>query len=371
LAFLDEEQQKEQQREQQRVIAPEEPERPRRHFGGPERRRQQFLLRRLLAVGVFLGFLILIVVGIRGCLEARSDRGLRNYTQDVSTIMQESEQRGSDFFELVDNPGTTTELQFQQQVQSLRGASQSLLDRAESISVPGQMKDAQSSVVLALRLRRDALGAIGDKVTEATADQETSSAIETITQQMGSLYASDVLWTQIGTPEIDNILQNEGVEAQDLPAGNFMPESDPTQYLDQTTVVEKLSSITGGVTTSGTHGLGLLDTTVGDVTLTEDSTTDVPDDAKEIDVQVQNQGESDESQVEVSITLNGEELRGTIEQLAAGEADTVKVPITTLPQPGTETSLDVIIKPVSGESVTDNNQASYTVVFGSSDSTSP
>ena len=83
------------------------------------------------------------------------------------------------------------------------------------------------------------------------------------------------------------------------------------------------------------------------------------------------QGESDESQVEVSITLNGEELRGTIEQLAAGEADTVKVPITTLPQPGTETSLDVIIKPVSGESVTDNNQASYTVVFGSSDSTSP
>ena len=111
--------------------------------------------------------------------------------------------------------------------------------------------------------------------------------------------------------------------------------------------------------------------TVGDVTLSEDSTTDVPDDSKEIDVQVQNQGESDESQIEVSITLNGEELRATIDELAAGEADTVKVPITTLPQPGTETTLSVVVQPVEGESVTDNNQASYTVVFGSSDSTSP
>ena len=109
------------------------------------------------------------------------------------------------------------------------------------------------------------------------------------------------------------MLQSDQVEAQSLPAGNFMPETDPTQYLDQTTVVEKLSSITGGTTTSGSHGLGLLDTTVGDVTLSEDSTTDVPDDSKEIDVQVQNQGESDESQIEVSITLNGEELRATID----------------------------------------------------------
>ena len=89
MAFLDEEEQVE--------LPPEEPERPRR--SGPERRRQQIVLRRLIAVGVGVGFLILLVIGVRGCLEARSDRGLRNYAQDMGTIMQESQQRGEEFFE--------------------------------------------------------------------------------------------------------------------------------------------------------------------------------------------------------------------------------------------------------------------------------
>ncbi|HEU4980414.1 MAG TPA: hypothetical protein VFT14_04290, partial [Solirubrobacterales bacterium] len=88
VAFLDE--------EQDDLIVTEEPERPRRRVGGPQRRRQQFLVRRLIGVGVGLAFLILIVIAFRGCLEARSDRGLRTYATDVGTIMQESEQRGQD-----------------------------------------------------------------------------------------------------------------------------------------------------------------------------------------------------------------------------------------------------------------------------------
>ena len=91
--------------------------RPRRRVGGPQRRRQQFLVRRLIAVGVGLAFLILIVIGFRGCLEARSDRALRNYDSDVGTIMQESEQRGKDFFELLNSPsGASSSLESQQQV---------------------------------------------------------------------------------------------------------------------------------------------------------------------------------------------------------------------------------------------------------------
>jgi hypothetical protein len=70
LAFLDE--------GQDDLVIDDEPGRPRRRVGGPQRRRQQFLARRLIGVGVGLGFLILIVIAFRGCLEARSDRALRN-----------------------------------------------------------------------------------------------------------------------------------------------------------------------------------------------------------------------------------------------------------------------------------------------------
>src|SRR4029453_6091187 len=126
LAFLDE--------EQEGLVVVDEPKRPRRRVGGPQRRRQQFLVRRLIGVGVGLAFLILIVIGIRGCLEARSDRGLRNYASDVATIMQQSEQSGTDFFDLLNSPsGGSSSLDVKNQILAQRDNSQTLLDRAENL----------------------------------------------------------------------------------------------------------------------------------------------------------------------------------------------------------------------------------------------
>ena len=354
MAFLDE--------EEQRVAAPEAPERPRREFTGPERRRQQYLLRRLIAVGVGVGFLILLVIGFRGCLEARSDRGLRNYTQDIGTIMRESEQRGKDFFDTVESPDNSS-ITLQNRISSLRGASESLYDRAQKIGVPGQMDDAQNAAILSLRLRRDALDTISQSVGPAAARAETTDAIQAIQDKMGSLYASDILWSQVAVPEIDDVLQDEQVEAQDLPAGNFMPD-DALDWLDQTRIAEVFGGLTASDAGGGTHGLGLLQTSIGGTTLSTDSPTTVPDDSREIDVQVQNQGESDEAGITVVVTINGSELQDTID-LSAGESGTVKVPIQTLPQPGTETTVEVVVEPVAGEAVSDNNQATYTVIFGS------
>jgi CARDB len=354
VAFLDE--------DQQQVAAPEGPERPRREFSGPERRRQQFLLRRLIAVGVGVVLVVLLVLGARGCLEARSDRGLRNYAQDIGTIMQESEQRGKDFFDTLDS-SQSSPLDLENRINSLRGASEALYSRAQKIGVPGQMDDAQDAAVLSLRLRRDALDTISQNVGQAAAQAETADAITAIQEKMGSLYASDILWTQVAAPEINDVLDDDQVEAQDLPAGNFMPE-DALDWLDQTRIAEVFGGLTGTDVAAGTHGLGLQSTTIGDTTLSPDSTTTVPDDSREIAVQVQNQGESDEAGVTVVVTINGSELQDTID-LNAGESGTVKLPIETLPQPGTETTVEVLVQPVVGEAVADNNEATYTVIFGS------
>ena len=345
--------------------APEPPDRPRRLE--PERRRQQFLLRRLIAVGVGVAFLILIVLGFRGCLEARSDRGLRNYSEDVSTIMQESEQRGDEFFELLDDPGSASEQQFEQQVSSQRNYAQSLLDRAEHIGVPGQMDDAQSAVALTLKMRRDAMQVISENIGGATADREIGDDIAAITDQMQSLYASDVVWTREASPTISAILDDEGVDGSDLPAGNFMPEgAEALDFLDQTTIVEKLAGVTGADATTGAQGLGLVDVIIGDVGLDPEVTNEVSSDSNEITMEVQNQGESDESGVQVSVTVNdGEPINKTIEEIAAGDTTEVTLPLTGLPQPGTEAQLEVVVQPVEGEAVTDNNTATYTVVFGS------
>jgi hypothetical protein len=355
LAFLDE--------EQDDLVVAEEPERPRRRVGGPQRRRQQFLVRRLIGVGVGLAFLILIVIAFRGCLEARSDRGLRNYAQDVGTIMQESEQRGADFFGLLNSPSGSSSLDFRSQVLANRDASQALLDRAENLDTPGQMDDAQAAVTQSLTLRRDALSVIAENVTQATAAAQTADAISRITDQMGALYASDVLWRQIGSPDIREVLSEEDVDAPQLPAGNFMPDN-ATDFLDQTELVTKLNGIVGQATTGGIHGLELVGTTIADTALTADATTTVPADAQEIEIEVQNGGDSDETGIQVEIVINGQELNGTLQALDAGDVGTVKVPLTTKPQPGAETTIEVNVVPVPGEQLSDNNSATYTVVFG-------
>jgi hypothetical protein len=353
LAFLDE--------EQDDLVVSDEPERPRRRVGGPERRRQQFLVRRLIGVGIGLAFLILVVIGFRGCLEARSDRALRNYDSDVATIMQQSEQSGRDFFNLLNgSSSTSSSLDAQQEVLRQRDTSQTLLDRAHDIGVPGKMHDAQNAVIQTLTLRRDALSSIAESVPQATARTQTGNAVETISNAMGSLYASDVLWTQIGKPEIENVLDDEGVDATPLPAN-------ATDYLNQTTLVSKLNTLTGqtATTTGGVHGLQLESTSVGGTTLTPDSTNSVSADAQEIDIQITNSGDSDETGISVTATLGGSQLTGQLQALSAGESGTVKIPITTKPTPGTDTTLEVVVNPVAGEQITTNNTSTYSVVFGS------
>jgi len=355
LAFLD--------TEQEDVVA-DEPERPRRRVGGPQRRRQQFLVRRLIGVGIGLAFLILIVIGFRGCLEARSDRALRNYTSDVATIMQQSEQSGKDFFDLLNAPsGGSSSLDVKQQILAQRDSSQALLDRAEELDAPGQMHNAQSAVDLTLTLRRNALDAIASNVQQAAARTQTADAISNISDAMGSLYASDFVWTQVGAPEIKKVDQDEGVDAPSLPTGKFMP-SNATDFLDQTTLVTKLDAITGQTsTTGGVHGLQLLQTSIGGQTLAAGSTTTVPSSSQELEIQVQNSGDSDETDIKVSVTLNGNELSGEIPALSASETGTVKIPLTSKPPPGSDVTLDVVVQPVLGEQVADNNQATYTLVF--------
>jgi hypothetical protein len=361
LAFLDE--------EQDDLVVADEPDRPRRRVGGPQRRRQQFLVRRLIGVGIGLAFLILIVIGFRGCLEARSDRALRNYDSDVATIMQQSEQSGTDFFNLLNSTGgTSSSLDAQQEVLRQRDTSQTLLDRAEGIDTPGQMDNAQNAVVQTLTLRRDALSSIAQSVPQATArtqtgNTQTGNAIQTISNAMGSLYASDVLWTQIGKPDIENILEDEGVDATPLPNGKFMP-ANATDFLDQTTLVTKLNALTGQTTTTGgVRGLQLDSTTIGGQTLSPDSTNTVPADAQEIDITLTNSGESDETDISVTVTLGGQELNGQLQALSAGEQGTVKIPLTSKPTPGTDTTLQVVVNPVVGEQITTNNQSQYTVIF--------
>ena len=66
----------------------------------PPRRpeRQQIMLRRGLALGAGLLILILLVLGVRGCLNARKERALSDYASNVTQIVEETDQTSKSFF---------------------------------------------------------------------------------------------------------------------------------------------------------------------------------------------------------------------------------------------------------------------------------
>jgi hypothetical protein len=61
------------------------------------------------------------------------------------------------------------------------------------------------------------------------------------------------------------------------------------------------------------------------------------------------------------VIANGKETTQGIPALEAAAEETAVVPLT--PAPEGETTLEVAVEPVPGEQFTDNNEATYTVVF--------
>jgi CARDB len=358
--------------QEQEQAPPAAGDRPRRPPPDPQRRRRQLVVRRLIGVGVVVAFLILVVLAFRGCLDARKERGIRNYVTDVNTIMTESQQRGEDFFELLEGSSGSSSREFEDSVREIHGASESLLDRAEDLNVPDEMSQGQDAIVLSLQLRRDALGKIADNTGAATADAETQDAVGVIVNQLSSLYSSDVIYSQVGVPEVEQAVEDEGVSVTPLRGGNFMPSTQLAspqnlEWLDQTKIEEALAGLSGSDASSGTHGLGIVPggVSIGAETLTPDASNSVSANDREIAVQVQNQGSSEESDVEVVVSMDGAELpHYTIASIQPGETQTAKLEITTPPTPGAEVELEVLVTPVAGEEDSSNNEATYSVTFG-------
>jgi CARDB len=331
----------------------------------PPRRpeRQQILLRRGLALGAGLLILILIVLGVRGCLNARKHRALSDYARNVTQIVDETNQTSKSLFGKLSDPGKLSVTEFVAEVNADRSAMDNYVSRVDSLDTPGDMGSAQRALEMVYELRGAAMTQIADRMSTALGDVGSKKATEAIAKQMSVLAASDVVYAEVARPEIDGVLANNGIESDDVPKSVFVP--DGTKWLDESAIGAALGSVSGssgGSATPGVHGLGLLSTSINGTELAaEESTAVVAEETPEVEIQVQNQGESTENGITVSVTVDGNTLTGDISSIEAGATETVTIPLT--PAPKGEVTLEVEAEPVPGEEVSENNEASYTVVF--------
>jgi CARDB len=321
------------------------------------------MLRRLLALGAALVILIVVVLGVKGCLDARARSALSDYSRNVSQIATETAQTSKSFFGKLEDPGNLSVTEFVGQVEADRSAMDGYAARVDGLSAPGEMGSAQKSLELVYELRSSAMDAIAEKMPTALGEAGAPKATASIAKQMQKLLAADVIYETVTRPEINGTLEDNGIEGDDVPKSTYLPGG--TKWLDESEVKSALGAVngsSGGTASPGVHGLGLVGVRIAENELVEEvANSVVVEGTPEVEVEVQNQGESTENGITVVVTANGTETTGEIATLEPGAAETAVVPLT--PTPEGVTTLEVEAEPVPGEEFSTNNEATYTVNF--------
>jgi hypothetical protein len=319
------------------------------------------MLRRGLALGGGLILLILIVLGIKGCLDARANRALEDYARDVTQIVEETKQTSQSFFGKLEDPGNLSVTDFVDQVNADRSAMDTYRSRIDDLDAPGDMGDAQANLELVYQLRAGAMDEIADKMPTALGDAGADKAITGIAKQMQKVLAADVVYEQVVRPEVDGVLAKNGISDSDLPKDSFLPDE---KWLDETEVGEALGAISGNSAgdVSGVHGTELSAVTANETELVEGAPATISaEEGVELEVTVLNSGESTENGVTVAVSFEGNTIKGEIDELPVGESGTAIIPLT--PTPSGEVELEVVVEAVPGENITENNEATYTLLI--------
>lgn len=318
------------------------------------------MLRRGLALGGGLLLLILIVLGIKGCLDARANRELSDYARNVTQIVQETRQTSKKFFERLEDPGNASVTDFVDQIEADRSAMDTQAARIDELDTPGDMDRAQANLELVYQLRAGAMDEIATKMPTALGDAGAEKATAGIAKQMQKLLAADVVYEQVVRPEVDGVLAKNGISDSDLPKGAFLPDE---KWLEESTVSDALAALGGGGSSdvSGVHGTELSGVTIGGTELVEGAPATISgEEGVEVEATVLNSGESTESGVTVAVTYEGNTVKGEIDELPALETGVVAIPLN--PAPSGEVTLEVEVEAVPGETLTENNEATYTLI---------
>jgi hypothetical protein len=336
------------------------------------------MVRRTIAIAAGLLVLVLLVLGFRGCLNARKENAIKDYVSESSELIDQSKLEGNQLFELLRGSGDqNTAVDAANVVNGLRSESATVVDRANDLDVPDEMASAQDNLLDALELRRDGLAAVANALPGALADEERRESTADIAQMMQVFLASDVILKYRFRPNVIETLEEEDLTGEvSVPRPGELEFVPDVQWADPDFVADQVSGLRGEgggadePAAPGLHGNGLGTVTLGGVALVPGASATVPlADDPAFEVQVVNQGENNETDVNVKVTVGeGNDaiiLEEQVPEIAVGEQQTVTIPLGEQPPTGENVPVEVEVEPVPGEEMTDNNVAEFTVIFTS------
>ena len=347
---------------------------------GPPSDPQQLMVRRAAAAGIGLLVVLLLVFGIKGCLNGRQEQALKDYNRDVTSLIQDADSNADDFYNTLsgatasgDTAAASTDVQ--SEINQLRTRAQGLTKRAEGLSVPGEMRPAHTNLLLSMSLLQEAIGKVAEKIPAALSTDSATAvpAVRGIAGEMQAFDAANVIYNRRTAALVKQVLDDNEIGGQVIQNSSFLQN---LGWLQPSTVAKRINSQAGrgggdGAATeptAGSHGHGLLAVSVGELTLTPGQANSLTAaSAVTFNVKVANQGDNPEQDVRVRIRITGagDPVRAeqVIDQTQSKTETTVALKLGEPPPIGQAITIRAEVLPVPGEKNTENNTLTFPAIF--------
>lgn len=320
---------------------------------------------------MFVVAVILAAVGIHSCQVSQRNSSLKDYNNNVSSLIQSSDQTGRQFFGVLSggaSSGNAVNLQNQINEAHLTAANQ--LSQAKGFDVPDEMKGAQQNLLLALQMRLDGIATIGQEIQPALNGTTSKDAINSIAANMARFYSSDVLYKNYTLPLIAGALKGAGIpiggtNGETFNDGQFLPD---VRWLTPSYVATQLHvtlPTPSGKVAPGLHGHELNSVSVGGTTLQTGSTNTLPaSPPSTFTLSFTNTGTNIENNVvcKVAVSSSSAGNQTVVPQTNPGQQATCQVQLRSSPPAGSYTVTATVV-PVPGEKHTANNTMTFPVTF--------
>jgi hypothetical protein len=335
------------------------PKRPPSPPGGP----QLYRLGVLIAGAILLAVIFILV--INNCRGDQKQSAYESYMEDAGVVATESEELGNQLNTRLTTPGIRLEA-LRADVEGLREQQEQILRRTEELGPPGPLVEQQEALVETMQFRVNGLAGLarGLQLVAQTDDPQESGM--NLANQAQRLVASDIVYADAFRAASESVLEQQGVTNIAVPPSVFVqnPEFGSPAFWTQT-----VQRLTRGPEAGGPRGNGIVGVRVqpGGQQLVrgEDNTVEQSADLA-FEVLVENSGESQETQVKVTLIVRQDpQIRKeqTLDVINPGETKTVRFTGFENLEFSAQTTLQVQVEPVEGESNTNNNTVEYQIIF--------
>jgi hypothetical protein len=335
------------------------PTRPPAPPGGPQLYRLGILIAGLIVLAVILIFVV------NSCRANQKEAEYKDYVAAVGEVAAESENLGKQLNTRLTTPGIRLE-DLRGDVEGLSRQQEQILRSARELTPPGPLVEQQESLIEAMELRVSGLDGLASAFARVARSTNVQQSGAQLAEQSSRLVSSDVLYDDFFKEPSAGVLDEQGVTDVPVPDSNFISSLDLVSPSAWELVVRRL---TQSPRAGGLHGNGIAGVRVqpGGQTLSADEENTVRATQRlTFQVLVENSGDSQETQVVVTLTIQQDPLirkRQVIDLINPRQTKVVSFSDFGTLSFEAGTTVKVIVEPVAGERNTSNNTAEYPVVF--------